>query len=146
MASYRPNVCAMKKERAAFAERLRDALTAANIDARPVELVKLVARYGRVSVTQQAISGWLSGKHMPKQDSIRALAAVLGVEPHVLQYGGSVKIAHAVREARGSWLDDLSGPDRLAIQEFKTLSAAHRKLVREMIMTLVTAAARSGRS
>ena len=45
----------MKSERMGFAERLNAALTAAGISDSPVELMKLVARFGG-NVSQQGVS------------------------------------------------------------------------------------------
>lgn len=128
------NVRAMKKEQTAFGERLSAALVAAGFDASPVELEKLLARHGGTPVTPQAISGWLSGKHLPKQANMRALAALLGMEPHVLQYGG--RPAHAVSEPSAAWHEALVGLDRLAFDDFLALPTPHRKLVRELIAAL----------
>jgi hypothetical protein len=133
----------MKNEQTAFGGRLSAALAAAGIEPSPSELERLLARHGGTPVTPQAISGWLSGKHMPKQANMRALAAMLGMQPHVLQYGGNS--AQAVREAPKAWPADLSGADRLAFEEFRTLPTAQRKLVRELIAALAMAAIRPKR-
>jgi transcriptional regulator with XRE-family HTH domain len=134
----------MKNEQTAFGDRLSAALAAKGLEASPSELERLLARHGGTPVTPQAISGWLSGKHMPKQANMRALAAMLGMEPHVLQFGG--KATQAVRETHKAWPGDLSGPDRLAFEEFRSLPAAQRKLVRELIAVLATAASRQSGS
>jgi hypothetical protein len=131
----------MKKEQAAFAERLSAALAAAKIEASPVELEKLLARYGGAPVTPQAISGWLNGKHLPKQDNMRALARMVNLLPHELQYGGS-KLARGVREARTAWPERLSGLDRLTFEDFLLLSERQRKLVRELIAAFTEVSAR----
>jgi transcriptional regulator with XRE-family HTH domain len=79
----------MDKEKAEFAARLRAALEAKGIEASAAVIEKRFnSRYGGAAVTAQAISGWLNGKSMPKQDKIRVLAAIVGMEPHELQFGG----------------------------------------------------------
>lgn len=133
----------MKKEHAAFAARLRAALKDARIDASPVALEKLLARQG-VSVTAQAVSGWLGGKHMPKPDAMRALACVAGMEPWALQFGG--KPARGVREARATWPEHVRGHDRLAFEAFLKLPEERRRLVRELIAALEAAASIAERS
>ena len=138
-----PNVGAMKKEQAAFAERLNAALATAAIDASPAELVKLLARHGGAPVTPQAVSGWLNGRHLPKQDNMRALARIVGLQPHELQYGG--KAAQGVREPRAAWPDHLGGPDRLAFESFLTLPVAHRRLLRDLIAAFAEASSRKER-
>jgi transcriptional regulator with XRE-family HTH domain len=106
MALRRPNVRGMRNERALFAARLRNYLETKKFDARPVELMKVLARFGFVSVTQQTISGWLSGKHMPNPDAMRALSRVLGIDPHDLQYGA--RMTREVREPNTAWPDHLT--------------------------------------
>lgn len=133
----------MKNEHAAFATRLRAALKDARIDASPVALEKLLARQG-VSVTAQAVSGWLGGKHMPKPDAMRALAYVVGMEPWALQFGG--KPMKGVREVRATWPEHVRGHDRLAFEAFLKLPEKHRELVRELIAALEVAASTVERS
>jgi hypothetical protein len=125
----------MKKEQAAFAERLSAALADAKIETSPVELERLLARYGGTPVTPQAISGWLSGKHMPKQGNMRALARMVNLPPEELQYGND-GLGRGVREARTAWPDHLSGRDRLTFEDFLLLPERQRKLVRELVAAL----------
>jgi hypothetical protein len=124
----------MKTEQSAFAKRLIAALDAAGIEASPVELEKLVPLRGGDSVTAQAISGWLNGRHLPKQKNMRALASIVGVPPHELQYGVSAN--KGVRDVNAAWPDHVRGHDRLAFEAFLLLSEHQRKLVRELIAAL----------
>jgi hypothetical protein len=48
-----------------------------------------------------------------------------------------------VREANVAWPDHVRGHDRLAIEDFLALPDAQRKLVRELISSLATKAAKS---
>ena len=130
----------MKTEQSAFAKRLIAALDAAGIEASPVELEKLVPLRGGDPVTTQAISGWLNGRHLPKQKNMRALASIVGVPPHELQYG--VPPHKGVREANMAWPDHVRGHDRLAFEAFQTLPDAQRKLVRELIALLASISTR----
>ena len=83
----------MDKEKAEFAARLRAALEARGIEASAAVVEKRFnSRYDGAPVTAQAISGWLSGRYLPKQDKLRVLAAMVGVDPHVLQYGGKQRV------------------------------------------------------
>ena len=78
----------MDKEKTEFAKRLRAALQAAGIEPSAAVLEKRFnSRYAGTAVTAQAISGWLNGKAMPKQDKLRVLASLVGMAPHELQYG-----------------------------------------------------------
>lgn len=124
----------MKNEKTAFAERLQAALKAADIQASPAVLVKLLARHGGSNVAPQTVSGWLHGKFMPKQGNMRALAMIVGVPPHVLEYGE--RLHKGVREATVSWPSHVRGQDRLAIEEYLSLPANQRELIRELIAEL----------
>ena len=129
-----------KKHYAAFAERLRTALETAEIDVRPVELEKLLARCG-VSVTPQAISSWLKARHMPRPEAMQALAFITGVEPYQLQFG---KPAKGIGEERGAWGRKVSGDDRVAIEAYLALPATRRHLLRELIHMLATPSGKRG--
>jgi hypothetical protein len=126
----------MDKEKADFARRLRAALQDAGIEASATVLEKRFnARYDGPPVTQQAISGWLSGRYLPKQDKIRVLAAIVGVDPHVLQFGGKSRVG----EAKAEWAESLTAQDRAMVDAFVHLPAAQRRLVREMVAALAAA-------
>lgn len=120
----------MKTEQDAFSERLRAALRQAGMSESPAELVRLLARFGGEPVSQQAISGWLNGRAMPRQGNMRALARMLSMEPQQLQFGDDKRI----RETRGEWR--MNPHDQLAIETFLRLPASQRKLVRSLIEEL----------
>lgn len=126
----------MKDEKADFAARLRTALKERGIEASASVLEKRFnSRYGGAPVTVQAISQWLNGKAMPRQDKIRVLAAIVGVDPHMLQYGGK----HRISETRAEWAETMAPQDRAMLEAFLALPAAQRKLVRELILALAQA-------
>lgn len=118
----------MKTEQDAFSERLRAALRQAGMSESPAELVKLLARFGGEPVSQQAISGWLNGRAMPRQANLRALAKMLSLEPQQLQYGD---FGRKVREQRSDYR--INPHDQLAIDAFLKLTGTQRKLVRSLI-------------
>lgn len=123
----------MDKEKAAFAKRLREALEARGIEASAAVVEKRFnSRYDGAAVTAQAISGWLNGKSIPKQDKLRVLAAMVGMAPHELQYGGKP----AVGEARADWTQALGAPERGMLDAYASLPLAQRKLVRELVAAL----------
>ena len=127
----------MDKEKVEFATRLRAALEAKGIEASAAVVEKRFnSRYDGTAVTAQAVSGWLNGKSIPKQDKLRVLAALVGMEPHELQFGGR----HRVREAGAEWPDALGAQDRVMVDAYLRLPVPQRRLVRE----LVTALARTG--
>ncbi|TXI50486.1 MAG: helix-turn-helix domain-containing protein [Lysobacter sp.] len=123
----------MKSEQEAFSQRLRAALRNAGMTESATELVRLLARFGGEPVSQQAVSGWLNGRAMPRQANMRALAKMLAMEPQQLQFGDDRR----VRETRGEWR--MNPHDQLAIEAFLKLPAGQRKLVRTMIEELAKA-------
>lgn len=125
----------MRNEQVAFSERLRAALQRAGLGESPVELVRLLARFGGEPVSQQAVSGWLKGRAMPRQANLKALAKMLSMEPQQLQYGDD---GRRVREAKGEWR--LDPRDQLAIEAFLQLPTAQRKLLRHLIDEFVKSA------
>lgn len=125
----------MKSEQAAFGERLRLALKQAGIEASPVELVRLLARNGGGSVTQQAVSGWINGKSLPRQANMRALAKLLKTDVLALQYGEG---GRRVREETKPW--KIPAVDQMTIDAYLALPTGQRKLVRELVATLAKAA------
>jgi hypothetical protein len=127
----------MKSEQEAFSQRLRMALRNAGMAESATELVRLLARFGGEPVSQQAASGWLNGRAMPRQANMRALAKMLAMEPQQLQFGDDKR----VRETRGEWR--VNPHDQLAIEAFLGLSAGQRKLVRSLIEELSKASAAS---
>ena len=126
----------MDKEKAAFAARLRGALEAKGIEASAAVIEKRFnSRYGGAAVTAQAISGWLNGKSIPKQDKLRVLAALVGMEPHELQFGGKP----AVGEGKADWAQALGVPERSMLDAYASLPATQRKLVRDLVASLARA-------
>lgn len=123
----------MDKEKAEFAARLRAALEAKGIEASAAVIEKRFnSRYDGAAVTAQAVSGWLNGKSIPKQDKLRVLAALVGMEPHELQFGGR----HRVGDAAAEWPQALGAQDRSMMDAYLSLSASQRRLVRELIAAL----------
>ena len=123
----------MKDEKAEFSARLRAALKEARIEASAAVIEKRFnSRYTGAPVTAQAISGWLNGKAIPRQDKIRVLAAIVGLDPHQLQYGGKLRVG----EGRPPAWDSMSVPERAMVDAFLSLSPTQRKLVGELMMEL----------
>ena len=127
----RPNVGSMKDEKAEFAARLRAALNTAGIEQSAAVVEKRFnARYNGPAVTAQAVSMWLNGRAIPRQDKMRVLAAIVGLNPHELQYGG-----RRLAEGRGAW-DGLHAQDRVMLDAYLNLPPAKRKLVRDLVTVL----------
>lgn len=127
----------MEEEKAEFARRLRAALRDAGIEASAVVLeVKFNSRYGGTPVTAQAISGWLNGRYLPKQDKLRVLAQLVGIDPHELRFGGGEKRLRGSDEQKRN----ISATDQRTIDTFLALPPKLRELAREMIAVMGTAA------
>jgi len=126
----------MNNEQFAFSERLRAALQRAGLGESPVELVRLLARFGGEPVSQQAVSGWLKGRAMPRQANLKALAKMLSMEPQQLQYGDDGK-----RGRDGRVEGRLDPRDHLAIEAYLHLPPAQRKILRHLIDEFARAAA-----
>ena len=123
----------MDKEKVEFAARLRAALEAKGIEASAAVVEKRFnSRYDGAAVTAQAVSGWLNGKSIPKQDKLRVLAGLVGMEPHELQFGGR----HRVGDSRAEWPPALAAQDRMMMDAYLGLPAMQRRLVRELVAVL----------
>jgi hypothetical protein len=130
----------MKDEKAEFSTRLRAALRDARIEASPAVLEKRFnSRYTGAPVTSQAISGWLNGKASPRQDKLRVLAALVGIDAHVLQYGGRSRVS----ETKGAW-EGLSPAERAMVDAYVSLAPPQRKLVRDLVAALAEKGERAG--
>lgn len=117
-----------------FAARLRAAMLAAGLEARPGVLLNLFnAHYWGRSVSFQAVSRWLRGESIPEQDKLIILAEVLKIEPEVLRFGEGVR--QSVQEHRQRWDEGVGYLEREAFDAFLQLPAPQRKVVREVILT-----------
>ena len=117
-----------------FAERLRTAMLAAGLEARPGVLLNLFnTHYWGRSVTFQAVSRWLRGEAIPGQDKLITLAEVLRIEPEVLRFGDAVR--HSVQAKRRRWEEGIGYLERETFDAFLQLPAPQRKLIREVILT-----------
>jgi transcriptional regulator with XRE-family HTH domain len=124
---------AMKIDKKGFADRLQAALQRERMALSAPELQRLLELEG-VVVSKVAVSNWLSGKYRPRPHHLEALAKIVGVEPHELEYRESrVK---GVREVNTAWPDHVRGLDRLSFEAYLTLSRDKQKLVRELITEL----------
>jgi len=123
----------MKIDKKAFANRLRAALKHEGIEANASELARLLELQGE-DVSSQAVSYWLNGKHRPRPGHLEALAKIVGVEPHELEYR-RVR-PKGVQDVNIAWPDHVRGHDRLAFEGYLQLSDDKRKLVRDLIVGL----------
>ncbi len=121
-------------EKVEFSERLRDAMTRAGYQLRPVVLEReFNTRYWGRSVTLQAVRRWLRGEAIPSQEKLQVLADWLKVEPEVLRFGEAVR--KSVQQHRQRWEDGVGYLERETFDAFLQLPAPQRKLIREVILT-----------
>jgi transcriptional regulator with XRE-family HTH domain len=92
------------------------------------------SRYWGRSVTFQAVSRWLSGQSIPAQEKLTVLAELLKVEPHALRYGAQA--AKKVRDQKARWEQAINYQERETFEAFLSLSAAPKKVAREVILAL----------
>lgn len=123
----------MEKSKSEFAQRLRDAMTAAGYEAKPAILEReFNQRYWGKAVTLHGVRRWLRGETFPAQDKMLALSEWLGVEPQILRYGN--EIAKTVREKRKQWDEGIGYQEREIFEMFLRLPVPQRKVVREVIV------------
>lgn len=123
-----------------FAQRLRDAMQAAGLEPRPGVLVNLFnTNYWGRSVSFQAVSRWLRGEAIPAQDKLVVLAGVLNVQPEVLRFGEGVR--KTIEQRKQRWDEGVGYLERETFDAFLQLSAAQRKIIREVILTFAKAGA-----
>ena len=117
-----------------FAQRLKAAMEAAGLEARPGVLLNLFnANYWGRSVSFQAVSRWLRGEAIPEQDKLLVLAGALKIEPEVLRFGEAVR--NSVQQHRQRWDEGVGYLERETFDAFLQLPASQRKLIREVILT-----------
>lgn len=126
-----------------FAQRLRAAMLAAGLEARPGVLLNLFnTHYWGRSVTFQAVSRWLRGEAIPEHDKLITLADVLKIEPEVLRFG--VGVREAVQQHRKRWDEGVGYLERETFDAFLQLPAPQRKVIREIILTFAKAHGSAG--
>lgn len=128
----------MEKSKLEFAQRLRDAMTAAGYEAKPAILEReFNQRHWGKAVTLHGVRRWLRGETLPTHDKLLVLSKWLGVEPQVLHYGSSV--VKAVREKRKRWDEGVGYQEREIFEMFLRLPVPQRKVVREVIVAFARA-------
>ena len=112
-----------------FSERLRNAMQAAGLEARPGVLLNLFnTHYWGRSVTFQAVSRWLRGESIPEHDKLITLAEVLKIEPEVLRFGEGVR--QSVQQHRQRWDEGVGYLERETFDAFLQLPGPQRKIFR----------------
>ncbi len=129
-----PSVTGMENAKLQFAERLRDAMTAAGYEAKPAVLEReFNTRYWGKPMTLHGVRRWLRGETLPSQEKLLVLAEWLGVPPQQLRFGSEV--AQRVQQRRARWDSGVGYQDRDIFEAFLKLPVPQRRLIREVILT-----------
>lgn len=127
---------ALNDEKQGFSRRLRESLRRAEADGGGAAALarEFNLRYDGTPVTVQAVRKWVSGKSLPSQDKIRALALWLKVSPQWLRYGeGEGAPARALRQEAAGYRADAAWLSR----KYEALNDAHKAMIVELIIALL---------
>ena len=127
---------ALSDEKQGFSRRLSDSLKRARPVAEgPAALAReFNLRYEGTPVTVQAVRKWVSGRALPSQDKIRALALWLEVSPQWLRYGeGETAPPRAVRQESAVYRADPAWVSK----KYEALNDGHKKMVVPLQQCLV---------
>lgn len=123
-------------EKQSFGRRLRDTVKRVQASAHgPAAIAReFNLRYEGTPVSVQAVRKWISGKALPSQDKLRALALWLDVSPHWLRYGESEGASgRTLRQDSGAYRAD---PAWIA-KQYEALNDGHKKIIAEVVVALL---------
>lgn len=116
-----------------FAQRLKSAMEALGLEAKPAVLERQFnLHYTGEPMTLHGVRRWLLGETLPSQDKLIALAEWLRIPPDELRYGAEIKTE--IKQARQRWDEAISYQEREVFEAFLNLPAPQRKIVREVIL------------
>ncbi|MFT4257049.1 MAG: hypothetical protein QM599_08855 [Pseudoxanthomonas sp.] len=119
-------------EKQQFSKRLKAAMAAAGLDARPTVLEKMFnLHYRGAPVTYQGVRRWLIGLSVPEQDKLELLADLLNTDPSALRYGAKTRAQ--VNAPKAAWSEAATIDDRVAIETFLRLPSTKRQAIRQVI-------------
>jgi len=127
---------ALNDEKQGFSRRLGESLRRARAHTGGAAALarEFNLRYDGTPVTVQAVRKWVSGKSLPSQDKIRALALWLEVSPQWLRYGdGEAGPARALRQDPAGYRAD---PAWLS-HKYEALNDAHKRMIVELTIALL---------
>jgi transcriptional regulator with XRE-family HTH domain len=129
----------MAEERQAFSRRLREAMRRARVDpSSPTRVAReFNLRYDGDPVSTQSVRKWLTGRALPEQDKVRALALWLNVPVQWLRFGESERKDEAgalpARQDTAGYRIEPAWPAK----KFELLNEAHKRVVLEIIHALL---------
>lgn len=130
-------------EKAAFAERLKLALTRSSkkIETATELALQFNLRHLNDPVTQQAVQKWLSGKACPTPDKIETLADWLGVSAHWLRFGSPNDVSRQRSAGKRQIASQqntstLSHIENRLMEGFRQLTPHQQTLITELVIQL----------
>ena len=124
----------MENAKNLFADRLRDAMTAAGYEPKPAVLEReFNTRFWGKPMTLHGVRRWLRGETLPTHEKLLVLADWLAVSPQQLNFGDGLQ--RKVEQRRARWDSGIGYQDRDIFEAFLKLPVPQRKLIREVILT-----------
>ena len=112
----------------AFAQRLRAALTAADVAVSPTAVQrKFNALSGDAAISVHAARKWIVGDAIPTQERIRILSAWLAVSPNWLRFGEAL--------AKGD-SPTPTAEERVLLRSFRRLGAQEQRQILALVQTM----------
>lgn len=123
----------MDNAKTQFADRLREAMTAAGYEPKPAVLEReFNTRYWGKAMTLHGVRRWLRGETLPSQEKLVVLADWLGVPPQHLRFGS--ELTQRAQQRRARWDSRIGYQDRDIFEAFLKLPVPQRRLIREVIL------------
>lgn len=129
----------LEDEKQGFSKRLKEAMRRVRVDTgSPTRIAReFNLRYHGDPVTTQAVRKWLTGRSLPSQDKIRALALWLDVPPQWLRFGEGERKEErgqtAARQEAAPYKTELGW----AAKKFEQLNEPHKRMVLEVVHALL---------
>lgn len=134
----------LPSEKAAFAERLKLALTRSSkkIETATELALQFNLRHPNDPVTQQAVQKWLSGKACPTPDKIETLADWLGVSAHWLRFGSPNDVSRQRSSGKRQIASQQNAPtfsndETRLMERFRQLTPHQQVLIAGLIVQLI---------
>jgi transcriptional regulator with XRE-family HTH domain len=117
-----------QRERALFAERLVQALTAAGVDTGATALQRAFNEHSQQPpITVHAARKWLMGESIPTHERLKALATLAGVSASWLRFGEII-------EDRASKL--LSAQEQLLIKNYRRIGREEQRHISAIVSSM----------
>ena len=130
---------ALTDEKQSFSKRLKEALRKARVDVgSPTRIAReFNLRYHGDAVTAQAVRKWLTGKALPSQDKIRALALWLDAPLQWLRFGDAERKEDRAHVTARQDAAPYKMEPGWVTRKFELLNEPHKKMVLEIVHALL---------